>query len=741
MNDTIEAPLLLALSDPRARDASLTGGKASALAALTLAGQPVPAGVVLTTAAFEARSGQAGLRAEARQQLAALLRDIPGPFAVRSSGVAEDLEGASFAGQYESVLDVAHDDVEGAALRCVASGHHARVVAYRTERGIGAAPVAVLVQQMVAARAAGVAFTAHPVTGERDVVCVSAVPGVGERLVSGDADAEEWEVRGAAQRVRGTTNVLDTADLDEIVRVARAVAGARPTDIEWAVTGDGDTRAVHVLQARPMTALPDAVRWDAPAPGGYFRNFRLGEWLGAPMTPVCASWVIPTLEDGLHAHFADLTGIDMPVPGHVVVNGWYFYGGLNIEMGPLQVLQMLPRTVRVLLSARRAELLAATPPVAHLGFDPEVTRWREELLPALRACVAECEATVNGAAPDALVGIVNRLLIETVRQVCSIVGVAGYAAKCEGKLLMMRRSHAPQCDESVIGLAAGTPCAPAPHDVEGLDPVFPTLGERGPLPAAPSAETRARVLAARDAAEARLLAAVPRKARARFVAAIAEARRAHAVRIEQTGLLTLGWPVLRRALLRLGAHAVQSGALTAAEEVFFLTRDEIAAAAAGTLAPVDVAARRAVWNRQRTLAPPLVIGTPVGLGKAILETFSALLHHAEHDAPDAIVGMPGSPGRVSGLARVVRSVDDLAHLKDGEILVAPVTTPAWTLAFSRAIAVVTDTGSVASHASIVAREHGIPAVVATGNATARVVDGQIITVDGGRGVVRMGAVA
>ena len=123
--------------------------------------------------------------------------------------------------------------------------------------------------------------------------------------------------------------------------------------------------------------------------------------------------------------------------------------------------------------------------------------------------------------------------------------------------------------------------------------------------------------------------------------------------------------------------------------------------------------------------------------KQIQTLLSAALHHEEHLAPDALVGMPGSAGRVTGTARVVRSIDELWRLQDGEILVCPVTTPAWTLAFARAKAIVTDTGSMASHASIVAREHGIPAVVATGHGTARIADGQVITVDGGRGVVRL----
>jgi phosphoenolpyruvate synthase/pyruvate phosphate dikinase len=107
------------------------------------------------------------------------------------------------------------------------------------------------------------------------------------------------------------------------------------------------------------------------------------------------------------------------------------------------------------------------------------------------------------------------------------------------------------------------------------------------------------------------------------------------------------------------------------------------------------------------------------------------------EGPDAVEAAVARCAASADAARVVFSVDELDRLEAGEILVAPVTTPAWTLAFGRAAAIVTDTGSVASHASIVAREHGIPAVVGAAHATRRIADGQRITVDGGRGVVRL----
>lgn len=101
----------------------------------------------------------------------------------------------------------------------------------------------------------------------------------------------------------------------------------------------------------------------------------------------------------------------------------------------------------------------------------------------------------------------------------------------------------------------------------------------------------------------------------------------------------------------------------------------------------------------------------------------------------AIVGQPASPGRASGPVHIVHGPGDFDGFQPGEVLVTRATAPAWTPLFARAVAVVTDGGTLAAHASLVAREYGIPAVVATGDATARLRDGQLVTVDGGAGTV------
>ena len=105
---------------------------------------------------------------------------------------------------------------------------------------------------------------------------------------------------------------------------------------------------------------------------------------------------------------------------------------------------------------------------------------------------------------------------------------------------------------------------------------------------------------------------------------------------------------------------------------------------------------------------------------------------------NVIKGVGASPGRVMGVARVIHGPDEFDQMQPGDILVAKITTPAWTALFALASGVVTDVGGLLSHSSIVAREYHIPAVLGTGVATERVGSGQRITVDGDAGVVTVG---
>jgi rifampicin phosphotransferase len=141
-------------------------------------------------------------------------------------------------------------------------------------------------------------------------------------------------------------------------------------------------------------------------------------------------------------------------------------------------------------------------------------------------------------------------------------------------------------------------------------------------------------------------------------------------------------------------------------------------------------------GRQRKLAAPLVLGELPGFMAKMFGALARDLRGVEVEASEStLVGMPASAGRATGKVRVVRSPADFDRLAPGEVLVARTTAPAWTPLFARAVAIVTDGGSIVAHASLVAREYGIPAVVGTGNATERLHDGQWVTVDGTLGRV------
>jgi pyruvate,water dikinase len=217
---------------------------------------------------------------------------------------------------------------------------------------------------------------------------------------------------------------------------------------------------------------------------------------------------------------------------------------------------------------------------------------------------------------------------------------------------------------------------------------------------------------------------------ARFQALLAAAIATSSSGSNKPRQLTLGWPLLRGCALRLGETLRADGVIDQAEDVFYLTSAEL-----DTRAPLQdvVGRRRAAWERQRRLLAPLA-ACPGCWPRSSSAPVDAV--RTTGPAPeDAVVGQPASPGRATGPVRIVHGPEDFDGFQAGEVLVARATAPAWTPLFARAVAVVTDGGTLAAHASLVAREYGIPAVVATGDATTRLRDGQVVTVDGGAGTV------
>jgi pyruvate,water dikinase len=706
------------------------GSKAAHLGELLRAGLPVLDGVVVPDGADPNPD-----------EILQLLGSVP--VAVRSSAVAEDLADASFAGQYETVLDVRGPDALLQAIRHVrASAASARAQQYMAAHGVsGLTGIAVLVQRMLAPEAAGVAFTADPVTGRRDEVIVTAARGLGERVVSGEAVGDEWVVRdGTAECRRSAEAAITPEQAVEIAALARRVEahfGDVPQDLEWAI----EHGQLYLLQARPMTALPQVVDWAPPEPGYWLRTFRLGEWLSDPMTPLFREWLLERLEEGFLVGMRDTTGTAIPF-SHAAINGWYY------TMAGPRPSSIPGRLVRAIFESRGRALPVLFNALVRVNTRPDLAdrallgglaeHWRRELLPHYQQLVAAGAGTVESATPAQLIDLVNAVGRCAGTCFWSLAIVGGSAWKMEGCLARFVRKYlagVPAADVQVLlrglpGIAFGTP----PHAVQSIDWYFPTLGqddERATVP-----ERRARLVVEREAAEAacrRALADRP-ALRTRFDSLLEVAQRYAAIREDQARWFTLGWPLMRRAILRLGDSQHAAGAIEGAEDVFFVTRPELEWVAHDLRDAVR--RRRAEWQRQRRLVAPLEFGHPPSLLKALMSGAAPVARGTDL-SEDMLVGQGASPGRATGRVRLVNSVHDFDAFQPGEVLVARATAPAWTTLFGRAAAVVTDGGTLAAHASLVAREYGIPAVVGTGDATRRLRTGQVVTVDGSAGTVQI----
>jgi phosphoenolpyruvate synthase/pyruvate phosphate dikinase len=216
------------LGDVRKEDVGTVGGKAANLGELIGMGMPVPDGYVVTHP-----------KPWALVQLSEYV-------AVRSSGIAEDGAKASMAGQHDTFLYVREPELYQKIMQCFDSAYNPRAMAYREENGITEDRIAVIVQRMIDPLYSGVLFTADPVTGDRDTMCVEWVEGTGEKLVSGEVIPESFEMSAHMEYKQDWQSTLHA--------YASNIEGhfGCPQDIEWCVDKE---YKLWILQARPITAL------------------------------------------------------------------------------------------------------------------------------------------------------------------------------------------------------------------------------------------------------------------------------------------------------------------------------------------------------------------------------------------------------------------------------------------------------------------------------------------------------
>lgn len=405
--------MILSFNDERA-DLAAVGGKGMSLARMARAGLPVPGGFYLSTAAYRAFVDANQLDQYIQQALAGLSGDQPeacerasttisaafasgnipsdlaeeiraaylqlddgtgdSPVAVRSSATAEDLPGASFAGQQETYLNIrGQAALLDAVKRCWASLWTGRAISYRLKHTIDQETVAlaVVIQRMVFADAAGVLFTANPVSGDRSQVIINAAWGLGEAVVSGAVSPDTITV----DRVKGKLLAYEVADksvmtvrtatgtieqptpadlrkkpvLTRVQAVRLAELGTRvevlygvPLDIEWVLVVD----EFQIVQARPITTLPP--EWNTPLPRAIYARGSLAEHTPGPVTPLFATLGLELANiatDRMWLRVMGQKAKETLIAGdgfYVPING-FVYGGMY--MGAAEILPILKMSI------------------------------------------------------------------------------------------------------------------------------------------------------------------------------------------------------------------------------------------------------------------------------------------------------------------------------------------------------------------------------------------------------------
>jgi pyruvate,water dikinase len=305
------------------------------------------------------------------------------------------------------------------------------------------------------------------------------------------------------------------------------------------------------------------------------------------------------------------------------------------------------------------------------------------------------------------------------------------------------RAHLQRYGHTIYNLDFGSP-VPADDPAPLLETLKLFLSGQGTDP-------HARQQAAAERREQAMQTMLGRLKRLRlklFRKVVAPAQRFAPLREDGLADVGLSYPLLRQMLRELGRRFVEGGLIERPDDVYWLNQAQVEQAAArlDRGQPLDnlsavVLKHKAVLRAARRATPPLALPVMRFLGVDIAELKSGRgrTRKGSADQGVALKGVAASPGRVTATARVVNGPEDFAQMQTGDVLVAPLTTPAWTPLFARAAAVVTDIGGPLSHGSIVAREYGIPAVLGTGAATRRIRSGQTITVDGGSGKVFVNA--
>lgn len=776
---------------------SWVGGKAAALDRLIGWSVPVPPTAVVTTEAYRRVTGTPGVRdllatidrdpdtpiegdrvdaafgsaevaPELRTAIEAAARHVGGGHrvAVRSSATVEDLEGSSFAGQYRSVLDVdscSPDDVVRAVLAVFASLHLPAPRAYRAKRHVSDASIAMaaVVMRMIDARRAGVVFTVDP-TSERPMVRIEAVDGLGDDLVAGRRTPTVWRIpRHDPDEIEVPADVPDEVARAMALALAIERRAGVPQDVEWAWDGTD----VWIVQARPITALSPIHRSggddpfdDDPASllDAELTTEGIGEMLPGVMPPLVWELASFVVEDGfrtmLHRLGAD---VGAAAPARWLVRR--SSGRAALDVGRLgRMMADLPGADARVRAAYGLEPSSTGPDIVgrlhvgrmhlgrlHLGRLHVVRLHRRAAL-ARRVAVFDADVAVHAASEieahpidpdrhttDELLARRTALVALAARSMAAELTVSADAGAIHDGVGALLSRYLP-ADEA----ARWTDRVTLPDEIASAWPLasaaiiagatWVELGLEPPAvtPRADRAVAFEELLVALEGAPRWPEPGLRRRLVRRRLAHLVDGAAAQFGRRERTkaAILAIGGE-LRRIHLELARRLVVDGVLTDPLDVDLLTTAELHRALHERALPsdVDLDARRHRLERQRA-APPLptrwqglpTTGTTPREGRTRLS------------------GLAASGGRFTGRARRVDG--PLDPIAPDEVLVATTTDPSWTPVLVRCGALVIERGGPLSHAAILAREFGLPAVFDVAGAVSSL-DGHLVQVDGDAGTV------
>lgn len=869
------------LRSAEARSRTRCGGKGASLAALIGEAMPVPEGFVVTTDAFSAlfetttlssaltelhaaeNDRQPALAEEVRQRIldlafpadleaevSRMLEAYEGEgrllWAVRSSAIAEDTGGASFAGQYDTALGISTAEVTTAIQQIWSSAFCERAVRYRLEHGSTETRMAVVIQVLLRPDSGGVCFTTDPV-GLEDAVFINANYGLGESVVNGTVTPDTYTVdrhslepinqivgskesqvvtcvNGVAETAvppdQRTKPCLSSAQASEIATLALAVEARRgmPVDIEWAYEGT----KLYVLQARPITVQPS--HESAPPPDWVpamnttidprypiYSNGNISEVMPGCVTPLSWDHTGQLIEYAFRSQLESLGAHDSASAEPNILGFFFHRPYVNVSL----LIEATKRTPGMTPDTVHEEFIgkpeAHTPAVRAVDFAPHrlprLFRVLWVVLSHLRSLPDRIEAsrriaerdeaeltlkTVADASDDDLLELVrmsdalatpsvvhvwastlasvafSRLRQATARWLgddggalaSSLVAGIHELPSAKPAIALQELSEKIACSEALASLFRSEADDNAVLDAlrrdalgQEFDRFCAEYGHRGVAEAELSLpcwrEDPAQVVAlirnnlrpgATGAAETRARQTVTLQRATEVLASLNWWRRRWVgglVRRARSGFLNreiMKDLVIRRLdrsrrvygeiNQRLGARNL----VASPDDMFFLVWEEIRALLLGEQGADGIAAivnaRRLDFRlSQRVDVPKIQRGAARTVDRK----------DAPHDT--VLEGMGVSPGRVTGVARVVTDPRNGAYLEPGEILIAPVTDVAWTPLFAQAAGLVVEVGGLLSHGSIVAREYGVPAVVGVAGATKAIKTGDIITLDGAAGRV------